>query len=84
MEVVAAPLLNSQPHAPEAHRNNLHLAAASKEAVETVQQQIQQQRKIIDRCKSENHALRGELQSRTKVQKQNDSHGTAFWSRNLS
>lgn len=41
--------------------------AAKKEAVEAVQQQIHQQRKIIDRCKDENHALRHELTSRTKV-----------------
>ena len=41
--------------------------AAMKEAVEVVQQQIHQQRKIIDRCKGENHALREELTLRTKV-----------------
>ncbi|KAL3130935.1 Outer dynein arm protein 1 [Trebouxia sp. C0009 RCD-2024] len=65
MEAVAA--RNSQPHALAAHRSTLPLAAASREAVEAVQHQIQQQRKIIDRCKSENHTLREELQSRTKL-----------------
>ena len=55
----------------EAHRSSLP-AAAPKAAVEDVQQQIQQQRKIIDRCKAENHALRGELDSRTKVSEQDE------------
>ena len=41
--------------------------ATTKEAVEAVQQQIHQQRKVIDRCKGENHALREELTLRTKV-----------------
>ena len=44
--------------------------AAAKGAVEDVQQQIQQQRKIIDRCKAENYVLREELNSRTKVLEQ--------------
>lgn len=82
MEAVAA--RNSQPHALAAHRSTLPLAAASREAVEAVQHQIQQQRKIIDRCKSENHTLREELQSRTKVHHVPRMDGPSICSRNLS
>ena len=51
----------------ETHRNMSPPVVTKLEAVEAVQQQIHQQRKIIDRCKGENHALREELTLRTKV-----------------
>lgn len=51
----------------EGHRTSPLAAAATKGAVEDLQQQILQQRRIIDRCKAENHALKGELDVRTKV-----------------
>ena len=39
----------------------------AKGPVEELQQQILQQRKIIDRCKAENYSLKQELDVRTKV-----------------
>lgn len=51
----------------EGHRTSPSAAAATKGAVEDLQQQILQQRRIINRCKAEKHALKGELDVRTKV-----------------
>ena len=51
----------------EAQRTSAVSPTATKGAIEDLQQQILQQRKIIDRCKSENQSLKGELDVRTKV-----------------
>ncbi|DBB02415.1 TPA: Outer dynein arm protein 1 [Trebouxia sp. C0006] len=64
MEAVIA--RRSQSPVLEAQRSSAQTAAATKGAVEDLQQQILQQRKIIDRCKAENQALRGEFDARTK------------------
>ena len=71
MEAVIA--RRSQSPVLEAQRSSNQSAAATKGAVEDLQQQILQQRKIIDRCKAENQALKGEFDARTKV-RPNASH----------
>ena len=65
MEAVIA--RRSQSPVLEPQRTTAASASATKGAVEDVQQQILLQRKIIDRCKAEHQALKGELDVRTKV-----------------